>query len=430
MTVNPILPVGVSVTVNQAEVCEGTTVLFTANPINGGSPSYQWYKNATPVGTNQPTYSCIPLTGDQVYVVLTSSESCTSGNPATSNSITMTVDPLVPANVAITADQNNICAGTTVTFTASSTNGGAPTYQWFQNGFPVGANQPTYTCIPLNNDQVYVVMTSSLICVTNNPATSNSIIMIVNAFPGAAGSITGPPDVCDGATGVNFSVTPIPDALSYVWSVPAGATITAGNNTPDITVDFSAGTNPGIVTVYGTNACGDGTISPTFNVTVNPIPPTPVVTENGQDLLSDAPAGNQWYYNGTAIPGATAQNYYATQPGCYWTAVTLNTCSSDTSNDVYIIGVGIDENPGSSSFLVYPVPNNGCFNVSMTIPSEDTYNIIIYNNLGENIYELRDIRVREKFEKMIDLRPLPDGKYLIVFSAIDRMVVRKILVQK
>jgi hypothetical protein len=361
---------------------------------------------------------------------MTSSETCVSGNPATSNTITITVDPLLPVDVTITVDQNNVCEGTSVTFTATQVNGGTPVYQWFQNGNSVGTNLPTYTCIPSNNDQVYVIMTSGLTCVTNNPATSNIITMIINLLPGAAGTISGPIDVCDGETGVNYSVAPIPDALSYTWSVPPGATIVAGNNTPDITVDFSPGANSGVITVFGTNACGNGPVSPDLLVTVNPIPPTPIVTASGQDLHSSAPSGNQWYYNGSVIPGATGQDYFATQSGWYWTIVTLNNCSSDTSNHVYISGVSIEEKTAGANFMVYPVPNNGCFTVSITLPSEDIYNIIIYNDLGAQIFQLRDVRVKKELRKVIDLRPLPNGKYLIVFSGIERRVVSKILVQK
>ncbi|MCB9075800.1 MAG: hypothetical protein H6552_09715 [Chitinophagales bacterium] len=61
---------------------------------------------------------------------------CLTGSPATSNEITMTVNPNLPASVSIAASPaTTICAGTNVTFTATPTNGGTtPSYQWKLNG--------------------------------------------------------------------------------------------------------------------------------------------------------------------------------------------------------------------------------------------------------------------------------------------------------
>lgn len=185
MAILPTLPASVSVGASQNNICDGVSVNFTANPTNGGAtPSYQWYVNAAPVGTNQATYSYAPANGDQVYVVMTSAYPCVTGNPATSTTTTMIVNPLAPVSVSAAPDQNNICAGTTVTFTATPVNGGTPSYQWYKNSLPVGSNQPTYAFVPANLDQVSVVMTSSLACVSGNPATSGSTAMIVDPCTG------------------------------------------------------------------------------------------------------------------------------------------------------------------------------------------------------------------------------------------------------
>jgi hypothetical protein len=103
---------------------------------------------------------------------------------ATAVTITEAVAPAAVASVsiAITGGANNSCAGASVTFTATPTNGGtAPTYQWKVNGTNAGTGA-TFSSTTLTNGQVVTcVMTSNLAGVTGNPATSNSITMIVKS---------------------------------------------------------------------------------------------------------------------------------------------------------------------------------------------------------------------------------------------------------
>ncbi|MEI6297732.1 MAG: PKD domain-containing protein, partial [bacterium] len=179
MMVNPLLPVGVSISASSNPFCIGTSVTLTASPVNGGPiANYQWKVNGINAGTNSPTYTYNPVSGDVVTCILNSSLQCVSGNPATSNTITLTGIPGLPASVSITANPNPFCPGSSVTFTATPGNGGAnPSYQWKVNGVNAGTNSPTFTYNPLNNDSVRCVMTSTLSCVSANPATSNKITL-------------------------------------------------------------------------------------------------------------------------------------------------------------------------------------------------------------------------------------------------------------
>jgi len=83
----------VSISTPSTSVCDGASVVFTANITNGGStPAYQWKVNGNNVGTNSNTFTTTSLTNAQVVTcVLTSNANCASPGVVTSNSLTMTV---------------------------------------------------------------------------------------------------------------------------------------------------------------------------------------------------------------------------------------------------------------------------------------------------------------------------------------------------
>ena len=74
---------------------------FTAIPTNGGTPTYQWYNGVIPIsGETGSTYTSSTLiNGAQISVVMNSTATCATGNPATSNIITMTVNPILPVSI-------------------------------------------------------------------------------------------------------------------------------------------------------------------------------------------------------------------------------------------------------------------------------------------------------------------------------------------
>ena len=86
------------------------------------------------------------------------------------------------AGVTLSVSQDTVCTGTSVTFTASSTNGGtAPSYNFYKNGVSVqtGTSNTLTLNNPANNDSVKVVLTSNAACVSPATATSNSITLNV-----------------------------------------------------------------------------------------------------------------------------------------------------------------------------------------------------------------------------------------------------------
>jgi len=220
--------VSIALTSGTNPTCNGNSVTFTATPTNGGSaPSYQWRVNGVNVGTNASSYTSSTLAnGDVVSCVMTSNLTGVTGNPATSNSINMTVSgPVTPAvTIAQTTGTNPACAGVSVSFTATPSNGGAPSYQWKVNGTNVGTNSSTYSSSSLTNGAVVsCVMTSSLTCASTATATSNNITMTINpsVAPSVSIAITSGTNPAASGSSITFTATPVNGGTTpaYQWKV-------------------------------------------------------------------------------------------------------------------------------------------------------------------------------------------------------------------
>jgi len=362
-----------------------------------------------------------------VSVNYSNSSGCYAGTPTV---FPVTVNGLPSAAGTITGIAA-VCGGATGVSYSVGTIANALTYVWT---LPAGATIVSGSgtnAITVDYDgnasSGNITVYGNNLC--GNGASSPAFAITVNPLPEAAGIISGPESVCQGDAAIIYIVPTIQNATGYTWTVPPGATIVSGANTNSITVDFSPTATSGNITVLGTDSCGNGPVSPDFAVAVNPIPDVPVITSAGYVLSSDAPAGNQWYQDGILIGGATSQTYTATQSGEYWDVVTLLNCSSDTSNHIIIVIIGISE-PQTGSISVYPNPNDGQFTVKISSLKQESYNISVVNNIGLTIMEINDIVVNGSLEKNIHLRPIPSGIYSIVIKNRESMVVKKILVNK
>lgn len=275
--VNPENPVSVSIMASINNVCEGTPVTFTATPVNGGSsPTYQWNVNGINAGTNSPNYTYTAVNGDIVECILTSSETtCITNNPATSNQVIMVINSNSVVGVSIDASANPVCSGIPVTFTATPVNGGAsPTYQWKVNGIIVGTNSSTYTFNPAAGDLVTCVLTSSIsTCVSNNPASSNPVIMIIN--PNLVVDITIAPSLNPVCSGIPVTYTSVimhgGTAPFYQWKVNS---VDVGTNSPTYTYNPASGDVISCILTSNADCTSNNPASSntiTMNVTTSPV---------------------------------------------------------------------------------------------------------------------------------------------------------------
>jgi gliding motility-associated-like protein len=305
-TVNPLQPASVSIASNDADntICAGTSVTFTATPTNGGTaPSYQWKLNGTNVGINSATYTTTTLANnDAVTVVMVSNATtCLIGSPATSTSIITTVNALQPASVSIASSDadNIICAGTSVTFTATPTNGGTtPSYQWKLNGTNVGTNSTTYTITNLaNSDAVSVVMTSNATtCLIGSPATSALIVMNVNPLPNATISLNRS-NICIGDASPVVSFKGVDATIPYIYTYSINGVTQSNITSVGVSASVSMNvptTNTGTyiyqllgVTEVSSLGCTNNIVSAIKTVKVNSLPTITILEADASGTINN-----------------------------------------------------------------------------------------------------------------------------------------------
>jgi gliding motility-associated-like protein len=230
----PTLTITTPSTTNCAnEIINFTTQLGAAYT----SPVYQWKVNNVNVGTNSANYSYTPANGDIITCALTiAPSSCATTTTANSNSVVMSVTPIVSApTITIQVTQNDQCAGSMYDFTSSTTNGGnAPIYQWKKNGISVGNNAPTYQSSALNNNDIITCsVTSNSSCVTNAIANSNAIVVLVKPILTPSISIAASAiPVCKTDTVIFIATTTHPgNNPQYQWYINNQLFTTTATNT-------------------------------------------------------------------------------------------------------------------------------------------------------------------------------------------------------
>jgi hypothetical protein len=306
VTVNP-LPV-VSGQPSSSTNCVGTTASFTVST-SDVSDLYQWFTNGVAL-TNGATGNGSTIGGatnatlaytnvqaadavTNIYCVLSNTNGCST----TTTNVSLTVNPLPTA--MISPSSTNICSGSSATLTASSS-ASAPSYVWSD-----GETTPSITVTPVATTNYTVTVTDGTTGCAN---TSANATVTVNALP-TTSAISGTNSVSAGEAGVTYSVA-LTGGSSYAWTVPGGATITAGGTGPNnnqITVTF--GVTSGNVGVTETNSSGCTGTPQTLAVTVKPTLLT--VTLSGNTLTINW-GGTQTLESASNLIGP-------------WTPVTTNT---------------------------------------------------------------------------------------------------------
>lgn len=148
--------------------------------------------------------------------------------------------------------------------------------------------------------------------------------------------------------------------------------------------------------------------------------PIPTITESNGVLNSTSADAYQWYMNGQAIPGATAQSYTPTSNGIYLVKTMDNTgCFKEYAQSYsYTSSAGTQELE-SLACSIYPNPSaTGIFNLAL---SEGTC-YEVYSLFGEKI-------VAQTSDSKLNLSQALQGVYLVkLFSKNGHTAVQRIVI--
>jgi hypothetical protein len=345
------IPVSIATQPASTLACTGAAASFSV-AANGSNVTYQWQENA---GSGFANISNGGIYGGALSNTL--SLSAVAGNmnnyqyrcivngacnsQATSLGATLTVNAnpvftIQPVNTTA-CESGNANLSTTVT-------GNNLSYQWQENtgsGFTNISNNSTYSGATTNSLSISGITVAMgayhFRCVVSGPCvvTTPSDTVVLNVLNNPIPTVTAnkPLAICSGDS-ITFTTT-FASGYSFQWNINGSAI--GGATAPTYTVNSA-----GNYTVTVTNNLSCVATSAQQNVTVNPLPASPISILYGNltfclgdsvVLGTTSNSGNtyQWLRNTISIPGATNVTYAVLNSGNYQVRVSNGTCTSTST---------------------------------------------------------------------------------------------------
>lgn len=247
--------------INAPSACASSTVDLTAPAVTAGSTAgltfTYWQDAAATIPYNTPAVA----TAGTYYIKGSLAAGCFDIKP-----VVVTINPKPVVAITNPAPACGPVDITAATITAGSTPGVTFTY-WID----AAATVPYLTPTTATAGTYYIKGTNASGCFDTKP-------VVVTTAPAPTPVITGPSPVCETINGSTATYnTPNVAGHTYTWTI-TGGTITAGQNTNQVTVSWTA---PGAGSISVTETIAGGcfsTVSKTIAITAKPI--TSPITHN------------------------------------------------------------------------------------------------------------------------------------------------------
>lgn len=333
-------------------LCSGT-YQYSIAPVNNAS-YYEWTVPAGLTITNGQGTTNLKVSVSNTFtsgtLTVAASNACGQSPSLTPTTLALQAVPAMPGTIA--GPTTGVCGPTSKTYSISSV-AAASSYTWtVPTGATIISGQGTLSIVVsfVSN------FVAGNVCVKSNNACGSSATrcLAVSGTPVTPGTISGIVSVCSKQKNVTYSVQPVAGATSYTWTVPSQATITSGQGTASIVVNF--GTKAGNVTVKATGSCGSSAIrslavdmkctgAQSSSASMAPVvqelePATRIVAfpnpSNGMVTLKFS-SGLQFQQYDLKVLDAQGKNVYAKRLKPFSNAVTLDL--TKLSKGIYFINI-------------------------------------------------------------------------------------------
>ncbi|MBK7965082.1 MAG: T9SS type A sorting domain-containing protein [Bacteroidetes bacterium] len=259
----PVTPPSIS---GPGKVCTGDVVVYSIALVNRAT-SYTWTVPATMTITSGQGTNVITASVDAGYiggsVSVVASNVCGT-SPTRSKSLTQNF-PATPT--AIQGQKEGLCNTIGNAFSIPAV-ANATSYNWGITGGTIASGQGT---TGISVDGALLIGSCPItVHAVNGCGTSLTQTLTINGSPARPEPIAGNVSVCDNTT-EPYSVATVAGADSYTWVVSSGS-VSSGQGTKNITIDWAAPAVGQTMSVTTANACGSSLTRSLTGITVNNCP--------------------------------------------------------------------------------------------------------------------------------------------------------------
>jgi hypothetical protein len=244
------------------------------------------------------------------------------------------------------------------------------------------------------------------VTVTDSSSCFSTVSVVINAA--GLDSVTINADSTTFCAGQGAGVCAPPGFISYSWNTGQTTACIYAQNAGNYYVTVSDGGNCSVESNH-------------IAISVKP-EPSISLSVDGDTLRCYSGIAYQWYLNGDAITGATADSLIARTPGTYSVLITDTDGCSDESNGVPIFNVGILTIGGDENISIYPNPfSQGNVTLEVT-PAILGGNAEIYDSKGSMVDGFNITSLKSNLDM-----PFEAGVYIVRITSGSNIYIRKLV---